>query len=121
MSCALSEPHGEQVSDLFAFAADNRDSSLYSGRSIDNASKIYLTTGDVLWPNDCRPMFTIPGDEARRHDFLKPGDASELRAEMDLIWGLTACTAEGANNGTFKRIDWEVIAAPATGDHARWR
>jgi len=56
MSCALSEPHGEQVSDLFAFAADNRDSSLSSGRSIDYASKIYLTTGDVLWPNDSRPM-----------------------------------------------------------------
>ena len=45
----------------------------------------------------------------------KPGDAIELRAEMDLICGLTACSAEGSNNGTFKPIDWEVIAASETG------
>ena len=170
------DPYGEQVSDLFAFAADNRDCSLSSGRTIDYAGKIYLTTGDVLWSNDSRPMFTILRDDVRRHDFLltpcsqamfeilyqhrghhpscfenlvkafepfgigperisttfnifmrvdvspegsvsvkpplsKPGDAIELRAELDLVCGLTACSAEGSNNGTFKPIDWEVIAA----------
>jgi uncharacterized protein YcgI (DUF1989 family) len=168
------DPHGEQVSDLFAFAAGNPSCSLSSGRTIDYASKIYFTTGDVLWSNDSRPMFTILRDDVRRHDFLltpcsqemfkilykhrghhpscfenlvkafapfgigperisttfnifmrvdlspdgtiavrpplsKPGDAIELRAEMDLICGLTACSAEGSNNGTFKPIDWKVI------------
>ena len=174
------DPQGEQVSDLFAFAADNPNCSLSSGRTIDYASKIYFTTGDVLWSNDSRPMFTIMRDDVRRHDFLltpcsqamfeilyghrghhpscfenfvkafepfgigperisttfnifmrvdvspdgsvsvapplsKPGDCIELRAEMDMICGLTACSAEGSNNGTFKPIDWEVIAAPAVG------
>lgn len=171
------DPHGEQVADLFAFAAGNPDCSLSSGRTIDYGSKIYFTTGDVLWSNDSRPMFTILHDDVRRHDFLltpcsqemfeilyrhrghhpscfenlarafalfgvgperiattfnifmrvdvspdgsvavksplsKPGDAIELRAEMDLICGLTACSAEGSNNGTFKPIDWRIVSAP---------
>jgi uncharacterized protein len=174
------DPQGEQVSDLFAFAADDRNCSLSSGRTIDYASKIYFTTGDVLWSNDSRPMFTILRDDVRRHDFLltpcsqamfeilyqhrghhpsclenlvrafepfgigperisttfnifmhvdvsldgsvavkpplsQPGDAIELRAEMDLICGLTACSAEGSNNGKFKPIDWKVITAPPKG------
>ncbi len=33
----------------------------------------------------------------------------ELRAERDLVCALTACSAEGSNNGTFKPIDFEVI------------
>jgi uncharacterized protein len=170
------DPLGEQVSDLFAFAADDVNCALSSGRSIDYASKIYLSTGDVLWSNDSRQMFTIVRDDVGRHDFLLtpcsqemfeilyrhrghhpscfenlanafepfgigrsristtfnifmrvdvsqagvvavkaplsgPGDAIELRAEMDLICGLTACSAEGSNNGSFKPIDWEVIPA----------
>jgi uncharacterized protein YcgI (DUF1989 family) len=55
------------------------------------------------------------GSVAVRPPLSKPGDLIELRAEMDLICGLTACSAEGSNNGTFKAIDWEVIAAPAPG------
>jgi uncharacterized protein YcgI (DUF1989 family) len=178
------DPQGEQVSDLFAFAADNPDCSLSSGRSIDYAGKIFLTTGDVLWSNDSRPMFTILRDDVHRHDFLltpcsqemfeilyqhkghhpscfenlvkafepfgvgparisttfnifmrvdvspdgsvivkpplsKPGDTIELRAEMDLICGLTACSAEGSNNGSFKPIDWEIIAASAASVEAK--
>jgi uncharacterized protein len=174
------DPYGEQGADLFAFATDNPSCALSSGRSIDYASKIYLTTGDVLWSNDSRPMFTILRDAVRRHDFLftpcsqemfeilyqhrghhpscfenltkafepfgigpdristtfnifmrvdvspegsvavkpplsKAGDTIEFRAEMDLICGLTACSAEGSNNGTFKPIDWEIIAARPMG------
>ena len=30
---------------------------------------------------------------------------------MDLIVGLTACSAEGSNNGTFKPIDYFIIPA----------
>ncbi|AAF10190.1 DUF1989 domain-containing protein [Deinococcus radiodurans] len=41
----------------------------------------------------------------------QPGQRLELRAEMDLIVGLTACSAEGSNNGTFKPIDYFVIPA----------
>jgi uncharacterized protein len=39
----------------------------------------------------------------------KPGDAIELCAEMDLIVGLTACSAEMSNNYRFKPIDYEVL------------
>ena len=38
----------------------------------------------------------------------------ELRAEMDLVCALTACSAEGSNNGTFKPIDFAVIKSPST-------
>ena len=41
----------------------------------------------------------------------KPGDAIELRAEMDLIVGLTACSAYASNGGTFKPIGYEIIEA----------
>lgn len=173
------DPQGEQVADLFAFEAGNTDRWLSSGRSIDYASKINLSTGDTLYSNDSRPMFTILGDTVGRHDFLltpcsqemfeilygckdhhpscfenlatslapfgvrpsqihttfnifmdvavgatgavqvgipasKAGDWIELRAEMDLLCGLTACSAEGSNNGRFKPIDY-VIVTPAQG------
>jgi uncharacterized protein YcgI (DUF1989 family) len=35
----------------------------------------------------------------------RPGDRLVLRAEMDLIAGITACSAELSNNGRFKPID----------------
>ena len=38
----------------------------------------------------------------------KAGDALTLRAEMDLIVGLTACSAELSNNGSFKPIGYEI-------------
>ena len=37
-----------------------------------------------------------------------PGDFVDLRAEMDLIVGVTACSAEKSNNHSFKPIDLEV-------------
>jgi uncharacterized protein YcgI (DUF1989 family) len=43
----------------------------------------------------------------------RAGDYLLLRAEMDLIVGVTACSAELSNNGAFKPIDVEVIAAGA--------
>ncbi len=39
----------------------------------------------------------------------KAGDAITLRAEMDLIVGLTACSAEISNNYRFKPIGYEII------------
>src|SRR6195952_5912717 len=72
------DPQGEQVSDLFAFADGDAACSLSSGRSIDYAGKIFLSTGDVLWSNDSRPMFTILRDDVRRHDFLLTPCSQEM-------------------------------------------
>lgn len=170
------DPLGEQVADLFAFKDGEPACSLSSGRSIDYASKIYLSTGDVLYANDSREMFTIACDTVGRHDFLltpcsqemfeklyhcrghhpscfenlccafephgiqpdqisttfnifmnvavdadgavrvlpptsRAGDFIELRAEMDLVCGLTSCSAEQSNNGAFKPIDYSIVRA----------
>ena len=72
------DPMGEQVSDLFAFSADDPACALSSGRSIDYASRIYLTTGDVLYANDSRRMFTIVADSVGRHDFLLTPCSQEM-------------------------------------------
>lgn len=42
----------------------------------------------------------------------KPGDYVLFRATMDLIIGLTACSAEQSNNYSFKPIAYEIIASP---------
>ena len=39
----------------------------------------------------------------------KAGDSLTLRAEMDLIVGLTACSAEMSNNYKFKPISYEIL------------
>lgn len=44
----------------------------------------------------------------------RPGDFIELRAEMDLVCGLTACSAEQSNNGAFKPIDFCIVRATQT-------
>ena len=38
----------------------------------------------------------------------KPGDRLVLRAEMDLVIGLTACSAYASNGGSFKPIHYRV-------------
>lgn len=63
------DPDGGQVSDLYAVAADDPGEWLSSGRTIDYANKVFLTTGDVLYSNRSRPMFTIVEDTCGRHDF----------------------------------------------------
>jgi uncharacterized protein YcgI (DUF1989 family) len=172
------DPTGEQVSDLISFAQDDPREWLSSGRTIDYANTIYLTTGHTLYSNRSRPMWTVLEDTVGRHDFLltpcspetfsiiykttghhpscfanlatalapygivpdaipttfnvfmnvvvlrsgelqilpptsRAGDHLLLRAEMDLIVGVTACSAELSNNGSFKPIDVEVHAARA--------
>lgn len=169
------DPVGEQVADLMAFSAAAGDREwLSSGRSIDYANTIYLTTGHTLYSNRSQPMFTIVNDSVGRHDFLltpcslemfrklfhveghhpsclenlavnlarfgieadripttfnifmnvrpdsetgeltigtpasRSGDAIDLRAEMDMIVGVTACSSENTNNGRCKPIDIEV-------------
>lgn len=41
----------------------------------------------------------------------KAGESVTLRAEQDLIVGLTACSAELSNNGSFKPIGYEIADA----------
>ena len=173
-SLRVTDPLGEQVADLTAFAADDPKEWLSSGRSIDYANTIYLTAGHVLYSNRSRPMLVVESDTVGRHDFLltpcspetfkilyhhhghhpscfanlvgglapfgippdaipttfnifmnvmvaadgtlsigpprsKAGDSVVLRAEMDLIVGLTACSAEKSNNYLFKPIDYEIL------------
>lgn len=43
----------------------------------------------------------------------RPGDYVRLRAEMDLIVGLTACSAYASNGGSFKPIHYEIEAEAA--------
>ena len=168
------DPLGQQVSDLFAFDEHDLKCRLSSGRSLDYAGRIYLTTNDILYANTSKPMFTIVADTVGLHDFLltpcsqemfeilykhkgphpscfenlflalkehgvseadisttfnifmnvhidaqgtltvgvpmsKAGDHIDLRAEMDMVCGLTACSAEGSNNGRFKPIDFMIL------------
>lgn len=42
----------------------------------------------------------------------RAGDYLLLRAEMKMVVGVTACSAELSNNGSFKPIDVEVMDAP---------
>ena len=168
------DPKGEQVADLLAFNAADIDEVISSGRTLDYAETIYLTTGNRLYSNRSRIMLEIVGDTVGRHDFLltpcsvdtfahfypdlplhrgcfgnlaaalaphgvtpdripvafncfmnvpvdgdtgklrvlpplsKAGDSITFRAAMDLIIGLTACSAPDSNGGTFKPIQYRI-------------
>ncbi len=57
-------------------------------------------------------MVVTPDPETGRIDISppssRPGDHVDLRAEIDLVVGVTACSAELTNNGVLKPIDVEV-------------
>lgn len=72
------DPEGEQVSDLVAYNVDDTEEYISSGRSIDYASRIFLTTGDILYSNRSNPMLTIVHDEVGRHDFLLTPCSKEM-------------------------------------------
>ncbi len=171
---AVIDPLGGQVADLLAFGRADIGEVLSAGRTIDYASRIYLTKGDPLYSNRSNIMLDIVEDEVGRHDFLltpcskemfrilygdsephrgcfgnlaaalepygvtedmiptafncfmnvpvdgdtgvvrvlpplsKAGDRIVFEARMDLIIGLTACSAPLSNGGSFKPIAWEV-------------
>ena len=168
------DPEGQQVADLLAYNRDDVGEAISSGRTLDYASKIYLTVGDPLYSNRSNVMLDIVEDMVGRHDFLltpcskemfriiygdenphrgcfgnlaealaphgvsedmiptafnifmnvpvdgttgvlrvdpplsKPGDHIIFEARMDLVIGLTACSALQSNNGAFKPIHWRV-------------
>lgn len=176
-SLTVIDPKGEQVADLLAYNAADVGEVISSGRTLDYAETIRLTTGHVLYSNRSRPMLTIVADSVGRHDFLltpcsidtflhfypdlpphrgcfgnlaealaphgigpdqipvafncfmnvpvdgdtgklrvlppvsKAGDTISLRAEMDLIIGLTACSAPDSNGGSFKPIHYRIDPA----------
>ena len=173
-SLTVIDPRGEQVADLLAFNRADIGEAISSGRTLDYASRIFLTKGDPLYSNRSNVMLTIVEDDVGRHDFLltpcssdtfriiygdtdphrgcfgnltaalepygvtgdmiptafncfmnvpvdgttgelrvepplsKAGDRIVLRAEMDLVIGLTACSALQSNNGSFKPIHWSI-------------
>jgi uncharacterized protein YcgI (DUF1989 family) len=64
------DPQGEQVSDLLAYNAADTAEAISSGRSLDYASKLYLTVGDPIYSNRSNVMLRIVQDTVGRHDFL---------------------------------------------------
>lgn len=168
------DPRGMQVADLLAYNADDIDEVISSGRTLDYAETIALTTGHILYSNRSRPMLEIVEDTVGRHDFLltpcsydtfrhfypdlpphrgcfgnlaealepygvtpdriptafncfmnvpvdgatgklavlpptsKAGDHITFEAKMELVIGLTACSAPASNGGSFKPIDYRI-------------
>jgi len=64
------DPLGEQVSDLLAFNAADPREVISSGRTLDYASRLFLTTGDPLYSNRSNILLRIVEDTVGRHDFL---------------------------------------------------
>jgi uncharacterized protein YcgI (DUF1989 family) len=64
------DPKGEQVADLVAFGLADKREVISSGRSLDYASKLHLTTGDPIYSNRSNVMLRIVEDTVGRHDFL---------------------------------------------------
>lgn len=80
------DPRGEQVSDLLAFNRHDIGEVLSSGRTLDYASRLYLSTGDALYSNRSNVMLRIGEDRVGRHDFLlTPCSADTFR----IIYGDT--------------------------------
>lgn len=167
------DPRGCQVADLLAYNADDLREVISSGRTLDYAETIALTTGHNLYSNRSRVMLEIVADTVGRHDFLltpcsydtfhhfypdlpphrgcfgnlaaalapygvepdaiptafncfmnvpvdsagrlsvlppisKAGDHIAFRAAMDLVIGLTACSAPASNGGSFKPIRYRI-------------
>lgn len=168
------DPQGVQVADLLAFNAEDLGEVISSGRTLDYAETIRLTTGHNLYSNRSRVMLEIIDDMVGVHDFLltpcsidtflhfypdepvhrgcfgnlaaalapfgiqpdqipvafncfmnvpidsetgklavlppvsKAGDHIRFRAKMDLVIGLTACSALASNGGSFKPIHYRI-------------
>src|SRR5690242_15984839 len=64
------DPKGQQVSDLLAFSRSDIREVISSGRTLDYANKIYLTTGDSIYSNRSNVLLKIVEDTVGRHDFL---------------------------------------------------
>lgn len=58
-------------------------------------------------------FMNVPVDQAGKIEVRPPtskaGDVIRMQAEMDLVIGLTACSAYASNGGIFKPIDYRVL------------
>jgi uncharacterized protein YcgI (DUF1989 family) len=66
----VTDPQGQQVSDLFCYDLANPEDALSSGRSIDYNDAIYFTTGSHLYGDSGNVFLTITEDTCGTHDFL---------------------------------------------------
>ena len=170
----VTDPEGEQVSDMLLFNAADKREKISSGKTLDFESTLLITQGHYLWSNRSNRMMKILEDTNGRNDFLlapcspetfqilyknhdyhpscfenlhknlaqfdiepddiptafnifmnvqfaadgslsveppttKAGDYITFEAQMDLVVGLTACSAEESNNYSFKPIQWEIL------------
>ena len=64
------DPEGEQVADLLAFVRGDTAEVISSGRTLDYASRLFLTTGDPIYSNRSNVLLRIVADTVGRHDFL---------------------------------------------------
>lgn len=80
----VTDPRGEQVADFLAYSREDTREVLSSGRTLDYAGRIFLTTGDKLYSNRSRVMLRIEEDTVGRHDFLlTPCSADTFRILYD--------------------------------------
>ena len=54
-------------------------------------------------------QFSSDGKLSVEPPLSQAGDYVLFEAQMDLIVGLTACSAEDSNNGSFKPIDYQIL------------
>lgn len=66
----VTDPNGEQVADLLAFHQGDIGEVISSGRTLDYANRLFMTTGDMLYSNRSNVMLEIISDDVGRHDFL---------------------------------------------------
>lgn len=69
-SLTVSDPNGQQVADLLAFAKHDVREVISNGRTFDYEETIRLTRGHRLWSNRSNVLLTIEEDTVGRHDFL---------------------------------------------------
>jgi uncharacterized protein YcgI (DUF1989 family) len=70
------DPRGEQVSGLLTFNADDTAEVISSGRSLDYAGKIYLTTDDLIYSNRRRNVSVSIGASRSAESGWAPGSSS---------------------------------------------
>ena len=74
----VTDIQGEQVSDFVCFNEHDSREYLSSGRTIDYAETIFLTTGHPFYSNRSNIMFTLVEDTVGRHDFLLTPCSAEM-------------------------------------------
>lgn len=72
------DPEGQQVSDLLCFSRSDPREVISNGRTLDYASKIYLSTGDLLYSNRSNVMLRIVEDTCGKNDFLLTPCSKEM-------------------------------------------